>query len=114
VGGNQKTGIGEETMQEFEELKEKLKAIKVPEELLAMADSGEIRIKKTEPREVAFAIHKGSYGNVGETFQRMVQWVMENGYMVAGPPINIFHNDPMVTPEEELITEAQFPVRKRA
>ena len=34
MGGNQKTGIGEETMQEFEELKEKLKAIKVPEELL--------------------------------------------------------------------------------
>jgi len=98
--------------QEFEELKEKLKAIQVPEELLKMSQSGEVRIKKTEPIEVAFAVHKGSYSKVVETFQRMVQWIMENGYIVAGPPINIFHNDPMVTPEDELVTEAQFPIRK--
>ena len=84
----------------------------MPEELLKMSRSGEVRIKKTEPIEVAFAVHKGSYSKVGETFQRMVQWIMENGYIVAGPPINIFHNDPMVTPEDELITEAQFPIRK--
>jgi AraC family transcriptional regulator len=99
-------------MREFEGLKEKLEAIRVPKELLKMSRSGEIKIKKTEPMEVAFAIHKGSYSKVGETFHKMMPWIMEKGYIVAGPPINIFHNDPMVTPEDELITEVQFPIRK--
>jgi len=99
-------------MQEIEGLKEKLEAIRVPDELLEMGQSGEIKIKTTEPMEVAFAIHKGSYGKIGETFHKMVPWIMEKGYMVSGPPVNIFHNDLMVTPEDELITEVQFPIRK--
>ena len=59
-------------MQEFEGLKEKLEAIRVPEELLEMGRSGEIKVKTTEPMEVAFAIHKGSYNNIGETFHKMI------------------------------------------
>ena len=99
-------------MQEFEGLKEKLEAIQVPDELLKMGQSGEIKVKITEPVEVAFAIHKGSYSSISETFHKMIPWIMEKGYMVSGPPVNIFHNDPMVTPEEDLITEVQFPIKK--
>ncbi len=80
-----------------------------------MADSGEIAVKTTEPREVAYLVKKGSYEEMSESFMRLLRWIAENGYEVMGPGVNVYHNDPMmVRSEEDLITEVQFPVRKKA
>ena len=77
-----------------------------------MSQSREIKINTTKPIEIAFAIYKGSCHKVVETFQRIVSLIIERGYVVAGPPINILHNDPIVTPEDEQITELRFPIRE--
>lgn len=86
---------------------------KIPEEVVKLAESGEVKVKTTKPQEVVFAVHKGSYQNLGEVFGKLAQWIEENGYEIVGPAVTICYNDPHTTPEEELVSECQFPVRKR-
>jgi len=78
-----------------------------------LAESGEVKVKTTKPQEVAFAVHKGSYQKLGEVFGKLVQWIEENRYAIVGPSVTVCYNDPHTTPEEELVSECQFPVRKR-
>ncbi len=85
-----------------------------PEKILEMARSGDIEVKTTEPLQVAYLVHRGSYQSMQESFLRLMRWISENGYEMDGPPVNVYHNDPMmVRSEEELITEVQIPVRKK-
>ena len=86
---------------------------RIPEEIVKMAESGEVKVKTTKPQEVVYAVHRGSYQELGEVFRRLAQWLEENGYEIVGPSITVCYNDPQTTPEEELISECQFPVRKR-
>ncbi len=86
-----------------------------PQDILAMADSGEIKVKTTEPMEVVYLVQKGSYQEMSDSFIRLLRWIAENGYEVMGPAINVYHNDPMmVRSEDDLVTEVQFPIRKKA
>ncbi|MCK4731981.1 MAG: hypothetical protein KAT65_05925 [Methanophagales archaeon] len=50
----------------------------IPEEIVKLAEIGEVKLKTTEPQEVAFAVHKGSYQKLGEVFGKLVQWIEEN------------------------------------
>jgi effector-binding domain-containing protein len=91
-----------------------MRPLEPPAEIKELAESGEIRVKTTEPLQVVYLVHKGSYANMAESFMRLLRWIAENDYEVMGPGINIYHNDPMmVRSEEELITEVQFPIRKK-
>jgi len=86
---------------------------KIPEEILKLAEIGEVKVKTTKPQEVVFAVHKGAYQKLGAVFGKLVQWIEENGYEIVGPSVTVCYNDPHTTPEEELVSECQFPVRKR-
>ena len=86
---------------------------KIPEEVVKLAKSGEVKVKTTKPQEVVFAVHKGSYQKLGAVFGKLAQWIEENGYEIAGPSVTVCYNDPHTTSEEELVSECQFPVRKR-
>ena len=85
----------------------------ISEEIVKLAESGEVKIKTTKPQEVAFAVHKGSYQKLSAVFGKLAQWIEENGYEIVGPSITVCYNDPHITPEEELISECQFRVMKR-
>ena len=85
----------------------------IPEEIVKLAESNEVKVKTTKPQEVAFAVHKGSYQELGEVFWKLAHWIEENGYEIAGPSVTVCYKDPHTTPEEELVSEFQFPVRKR-
>ena len=87
--------------------------IKIPEEIVKLAESGEVKLKTTKPQEVAFAVHKCSYQKLGEVFWKLVQRIGENEYTIVGPSVTICYNDPHTTPEEERVSKCQFPVRKR-
>ncbi|MDA8234954.1 MAG: GyrI-like domain-containing protein [Clostridia bacterium] len=86
--------------------------VNIPEDILKVSESGEITTKTTTPQLVAYAVHKGSYQEVGNTIQKLVAWMMEKGYAPVGFPSSTYYNDPNTTPEEELLTEIQFPVQK--
>ena len=86
---------------------------KIPEEIVKLAEIGEVKVKTTKLQEVVFAVHKGSYQKLGAVFGKLAQWIEENGYEMEGPSVTVCYNDPHTTPEEELVSECQFPVRKR-
>jgi len=85
----------------------------IPEEIVKLAESGEVKVKTTKPQEVVFAVHKCSYQYLGEVFGKLAQWIEEKGYEIVDPSVTVCYNDPHTTPEEELVSECQFPVRKR-
>ena len=69
-------------------------------------------VKKQPSAQVATAIHKGPFHEVGRTYGAIMAWMNENGYQIAGPPKEIYLSDPSSTPPEELLTEIWIPVRK--
>jgi effector-binding domain-containing protein len=93
---------------------ENMRPLKPPPQIMEMAASGEIAVKTPQPSEVAFLVLKGSHAGVQDAFLKLMRWISENGYELMGPGMAIFHNDLiMVGNEDDLITELQFPVRKK-
>lgn len=86
---------------------------KIPEEVVKLAATGEVKVKTTKPHEVAFAVHNGSYQKLGAVFGKLAQRIEENGYEILGPSITVCYNDPHTTSEEELGSQRPFLVWKR-
>jgi len=74
---------------------------------------GKIGIKEIPEHTVLAAMHKGPYTEVGPTIHAVIDYAVENEYDIVGPISEAYFNDPMVTPEEELLTEVRIPVIKR-
>lgn len=55
-------------------------------------------------------LHTGPYGGVGKAYERLFAYMSEHGLAPAGPSRELYLNDPCQVPEEELLTEVQFPV----
>ena len=60
--------------------------------------------------EVAVAVHKGAYAKAGETIQHIMDWIKANNYVVGGPVMDRYLNNPMQVKPEELLTEIWIPV----
>jgi DNA gyrase inhibitor GyrI len=86
---------------------------KIPEEIVNLAESGEVKVKTANPQEVDFAVHRGSYLKLGELFGKLVQWIGEKGYVIVGPSVTVCYDDPRTTLEEELVCECPFSVWER-
>lgn len=74
---------------------------------------GKIGIKEIPEHTVLAAMHKGAYTEVGPVIHAVIDYAVENEYDIVGPISEAYFNDPMVTPEEELLTEVRIPVIKR-
>jgi AraC family transcriptional regulator len=61
---------------------------------------------------VLSAMHKGPYTEVGPVIHAVVEYALENGYDIVGPISEAYLNDPLITPEDELLTEVRIPVIK--
>jgi len=85
-----------------------------PEEVLAMAKTKEVRTKTTKPQLVAYTVHRGSYSQLGEVFKKVAKWAYENGYEVTGSPSSIYYSEAGFVPADDLITEVQIPIKKKA
>jgi effector-binding domain-containing protein len=59
----------------------------MPEEVVKLAESVEVKQKTTKPQEVVFAVHKGSYQKLGEVFWKLISRIEEKGYEIVGPDI---------------------------
>mgnify|MGYP000097261583 CR=1 FL=1 len=91
-----------------------MRPIEPPREIQEMAISGEVAVKTIPAQEVAYLVHKGSHAGVQDSFLKLMRWISENGYELMGPGVAVFHNDLItVNSEDDLITELQFPVRKK-
>jgi effector-binding domain-containing protein len=70
-----------------------------------------VSIRQLPASTVAFTRHQGGFGDVGKTYDRLLEWVGDNGYEVAGPSRELYLTNPLQTEEGELVTEIQIPVK---
>lgn len=70
----------------------------------------DIEVKSLPAVTVVSAICKGPYRNLGLAHKRMYAYLEENGLTKNGPSRSYYLNNPTETPEEELLTEIQYPV----
>jgi len=71
----------------------------------------EVSIRQLPVCTVAFTRHQGGFGEVGRTYDRLLEYVNENGYEVSGPSRELYLTNPLQTEEGELVTEIQIPVK---
>lgn len=76
-----------------------------------------MEIRDLPEEEVASFIHRGPYEWIQCTYEKVLDWLRENRYEVAGVPREIF----FVAPEphsggtqDDMLTEIQVPVQKAA
>jgi len=75
---------------------------------------GEVKIKELPTMEVAEIKHKGSSDQYKETYNILSQWVAQNGYEYAGPPMEVYTKKPKIKGDETIIyANVQVPVKKK-
>jgi effector-binding domain-containing protein len=74
------------------------------------ADESGCGIEHIEPMKVAFAMHKGPYETISETYNLVAAWIAANGMTMAGPPEESYFSDPATTAPEDYLTEIRMPV----
>jgi len=73
-------------------------------------EAPEISLKKVESVTVAYASHKGSYEALPGVFQKVMDWIQQEGLQMAGPPMGVYYNDPKAVAPEDLLWEVQWPI----
>lgn len=67
--------------------------------------------RRSLPRQrMASVLHRGPYPRIGALLRRLLQWTFENRFTLAGPPLEIYEDDPRVVAAEQLRTRLQVPV----
>ena len=61
---------------------------------------------------VASTVHRGAYDELTPAYHTVSGWIAEHGHQIAGPPRELYLNDPGAVPPEELLTEVQWPVER--
>jgi len=74
-------------------------------------------VKELPEQQVASFVHRGPYHWIPCTYEKVLDWLRENQYEVAGEPREVF----FVAPEphsggtqDDMLTEIQVPIRLRA
>jgi AraC family transcriptional regulator len=76
----------------------------------AEPDPAGIGVKHVPEHLVATTTHRGPYDTIEPTYNELMQWVTGQGYVLAGPPEEIYLSDPNDVPPEEYVTEIRFPI----
>jgi len=64
--------------------------------------------------QVVVSLHQGPYEKIGETIQKMMEWMEANGYAPAGPFLERYMDmNPEELKPEELKTEVWIPCQKK-
>ena len=71
-----------------------------------------IEVKNIPGAKVVSLVHKGPYENVGIGWMKLHEYSVEKGIEIVGPFREIYLNDPEDTPQDELMTELQAPIKE--
>ena len=52
----------------------------------------------------------GPYEQIAPAYHTLTGWISEHGHEIAGPPREIYLNDPQTVAPEELLTRVEFPI----
>lgn len=73
-----------------------------------------IEVRQVPGYRALSIIHVGPYENIQPTYEKAKQWLTDNGYEMAGAPMERYYSDAAEVPAEEYLTEILLPVRKIA
>lgn len=74
---------------------------------------GKVRVKKIPAHQAVSTVYQGPYGQAAQIYPNLVKYAAENGYNITGTVKEVYLNNPAEVPENELLTEVQFPVIKK-
>lgn len=77
-----------------------------------LPDRGEIKGSETIAGKAATCIHKGSYKDLGLTYDKLMKWIDENGYKAKEMACEIYLSDPENTKPEDLVTEVCLLIKE--
>lgn len=64
-------------------------------------------IQTLEAKQVIYARHRGAYNEMGEAFQRLMQWAYPRGLVKGFPRLgSVYLDDPTITPPDKLQSDA--------
>lgn len=69
-----------------------------------------VKLEEVPGGTVASTMHHGPYSTMKTTYGALHEWMAANGRQPAGPPREIYLNDPGSVSEDELLTEIDWPV----
>ena len=79
-----------------------------------VAAKGEVKVRETPEMEVAAMKHDAPAEDYGKSYAELGKWIADNGYVVAGPPLEIYTGKPKLKDGKMIIySEIQFPVKKK-
>ncbi len=63
------------------------------------------------PGRVAVYAHRGPYADLRMAYEVLVPWISENGYIITGPPREVYLTGPHSTDDPaDYVTEIHFPI----
>ncbi|MFX0093850.1 MAG: GyrI-like domain-containing protein, partial [Candidatus Hodarchaeota archaeon] len=71
----------------------------------------EIELKNIPGGRVISVIYTGPYHEINQAYTRVFEFAMKEDYEIRGPCVELYLNNPQETPEEELLTEIQIPIK---
>ncbi len=72
---------------------------------------GDPAARLVEEATVASVLHIGPYDEVSPAYHAITGWVQEHGHEFAGPPREIYLNDPNQVTPVDYLTEVQWPIK---
>ena len=72
--------------------------------------TGDIRQYTLPGGRMVHTVHKGPYETCEPAYLAAFAWIREQGLSIAGPIREVYPNDPMEVPPEEILTEIYIPV----
>jgi AraC family transcriptional regulator len=73
-----------------------------------------VKLKKTEPMQVAVASHVGPYSEAGKLYGEIAKWLGQRKLEITGPSTGWFYDNPEEVPAHKLKSEVGFPFRGEA
>lgn len=80
----------------------------------APSGGGEVYSCELPGGTMATTVHAGPYEEIGAAYQTIMAWIAEHGHGHAGPPREIYLNDPQTVAPEDLLTRIEFPIEAEA
>lgn len=70
-----------------------------------------VQVKQTYAGKALKVVHRGAYGNMPASYDKLQAYIAAHGYETAGPPWDEYVTDPGNTPEPDLVTHIFMPIR---
>jgi effector-binding domain-containing protein len=77
----------------------------------AAGEQSDILVTEIPGGAVASTLHRGPYDEIQPAYHALAGWIQEHGHEVAGPPREIYLNDPSQAEPADLETEVVWPIR---